>query len=606
MIAEYLDKHPLIFDLAEGPYHFFPTAEERDAWEALPEDSKEAVRALALSFQGKPYPLRRATGFLDFVRTGSRRADENDYFFRRRKLCASVVSRCLNPKESLDDVIDGVWTICEETSWVISAHNVNPIPGAPAARDYPLPDPDKPYIDLFAAQTAMILALTKELLGTALNEETPMICRRIDREINSRVLQPFMNTDDFWWMGFKRKDLNNWTPWILSNVMLCACLSGMARQSLAAFLDRGLRMLDRWIQVMPRDGGCDEGAGYWNMAGGSMLDCLELVEKVTEGRVTFWQEEKIRNILCFPLRAEIGGGWFVNFADCDARPLLSGERLQWAGEKLNIPELTALGGRFRGSAGDALSDVPHFSRLLNLLFHPVEKAGEIPREGDKDVWLPDLQLRIAQSGPLILCCKGGNNGENHNHNDVGSFMLYVKGRPEIVDAGNMVYTAKTFSDQRYTLWNVRGAYHNVPMIGKEEQRPGLSFAGKNVEKLEKGLRLEMGGAYGAEAGILRFTREMRLEGNKMFLRDQIALSQKQPVSWVFMLRNQPKTGRGCVTAGGLLLRFPENLRSCAEEIPVTDPRMAHNFPGSLWRLTVTDDAGESHGAEFTMEANEQG
>lgn len=28
-----------------------------------------------------------------------------------------------------------------------------------------------------------------------------------------------MNRDDFWWMGMIRKDVCNWTPWILSNVI---------------------------------------------------------------------------------------------------------------------------------------------------------------------------------------------------------------------------------------------------------------------------------------------------------------------------------------------------------------------------------------------------
>ena len=100
---------------------------------------------------------------------------------------------------------------------------------------------------------------------------------------------------------------------------------------------------------MPEDGGCDEGAGYWNMAGGALLDCLELLEKVTGGRMAFRQEEKIRNILRFPLRAEIGNGWFLNFADCDARPFLSGERLEAAGERLGDEALSGLGCRRRGT-----------------------------------------------------------------------------------------------------------------------------------------------------------------------------------------------------------------------------------------------------------------
>ena len=287
MFAEFLNAHPMETLLAGAPDPGIPSAADREAWEQLPESLREELRALVRAYAGRPYPMRTASGFLAFVRSGSRTADEAPYFQRRRKLCAAVLGCCLDPDAPLDDVIDGVWCVCEETSWVISAHNVNPVPGAPKAAEYPLPDPERPYIDLFSAQTAMILSLTARLLGGRLDQVSPLLCRRIRREISARVLRPFMETDDFWWMGVRRRDLNNWTPWILSNVMLSACLASMERGELAALLDRACRMLDRWLAVMPGDGGCDEGAGYWNMAGGSLLDCLELLERVTEGRMTF-------------------------------------------------------------------------------------------------------------------------------------------------------------------------------------------------------------------------------------------------------------------------------------------------------------------------------
>ena len=56
---------------------------------------------------------------------------------------AAALACCLREDtRDLDGVTDGLWCICEESSWVISAHNVNPVPGAPAAREVPLPDPD--------------------------------------------------------------------------------------------------------------------------------------------------------------------------------------------------------------------------------------------------------------------------------------------------------------------------------------------------------------------------------------------------------------------------------------------------------------------------------
>jgi len=595
MLSEILDRQPMESLLSGGEGVFCPEAGD-PAWDTANPAFRQEIASLAAVYREKPYPMRTAINFLAFVRSGSRRADEDPYFLRRRKLCVSALAVCCGDESFLEDVLDGVWCICEETSWVISAHNVNPIPGAPAAAEYPLPDPEAPYIDLFAAQTGMILSLILRMLGKRLEQISPVIPGRIREEIRRRILTPFMKNDDFWWMGFRRKDLNNWTPWILSNILVCGCLAPLARKRFAALLDRAFRMLDRWLDVMPEDGGCDEGAGYWNMAGGAMLDCLQILENLTGERLTLWDNEKIRNILCFPLRAEVGNGWFVNFADCDARPFLSGERLQFAGEKLGNPALEAMGRRLRGTISDQLNDVPHLTRVLSLLFHP---AGEtMAAEEREDTWLKDLQLRLVRRGDWTLCCKGGHNGENHNHNDVGSFMLYLQGEPVIVDAGNMVYTAKTFSDQRYTLWNVRSAYHNVPLIGDREQLPGTAYAAREVVCLPDGLALEMAGAYGNAA--IRIYRSLRVTAEGLTLEDDIRLPEPQRVSWVFLFRNAVTGGEGWLEDARVRLMFPPGMTCETEEIPIEDSRMARNYPGSLRRVKVTDGEATERKVRFVL------
>ena len=592
MFAEALRKQPLapLLRASAGIPNrgLVPPASDRIAWEGLSPEKQQAIRDLAARYAGAPWPMRTASAFLAFTESGSRQADEAPYFLRRRKFCSAVLLAALDPAAPLTDVIDGLWLLCEETSWVISAHNVNPVPGAPSPREFPLPDPDKPYIDLFSAQTAMILSYALAILSERLDAVTPMLSARVRRELKVRVLAPFQSTDDFWWMGVRRKDLNNWTPWILSNLMITACLFPMPETELASFLSRACIMLDRWLAVVPEDGGCDEGAGYWNMAGGALLDGLELLETVTGGAFSFRQDRKVRNILTFPLLAEIGNGWFVNFADCDARPFLSGERIVTAGEMLGDPALVALGRRHMGTVDDQLNDVPHLSRVLSLLFHPEtgsEKAGNLP--ADKDAWLPDLQLRVLSRGPWSFCAKGGHNGENHNHNDVGSFMLYRNGEPLIADAGNMVYTALTFSDRRYTLWNVRAAYHNLPLVGGTEQAPGQNYAAREVRCLPDGLSLEIAGAYPAEAELLSCRRILKLTEEGLVLTDRIVTKVPKPVTWVFILREKPALSPGLAASGSLALRFPEALAPALEEIPVTDSRMARNFPGSLWRLMLS-------------------
>src|SRR5690606_39665769 len=55
----------------------------------------------------------------------------------------------------------------------------------------------------------------------------------------------------------------------------------------------------------------------------------------------------------------------------------------------------------------------------------------------------------------FFAAKGGYNNESHNHNDIGSFILYKEGKPLFIDAGVGTYTKKTFSNERYDIWTMQ-------------------------------------------------------------------------------------------------------------------------------------------------------
>ena len=49
--------------------------------------------------------------------------------------------------------------------------------------------------------------------------------------------------------------------------------------------------------------------------------------------------------------------------------------------------------------------------------------------------------------------------------------------------------------ERYTLWNVRAAWHNLPMIGGQEQREGAEHAAREVKCTPDGMELNLEGTY---------------------------------------------------------------------------------------------------------------
>ena len=589
MLERYFAAHPI------GEVHYapqFPLFADRAAWAGVAPADRAALFSYAEKWHDQPWPVLTAGMYASFIRTGSRRECENPYFDRRRRLCSAVLHVCLTgTEEYLPDVEDGVVLLCEESAWAISAH-------ANLSGEHPFPDERGSIVDLFAAQTAMILSFAAQLLEGVLH---PDLYERIRREVERRVLRPFMENDGEWWMGFTRKDLNNWTPWIISNILMSA---NVWRFGGTALIERACMMLDRWLDCVPEDGGCDEGAGYWNMAGGAFLDCLMALESMCG--VDLWQDEKVRRMMAYPELVYLGNGWFANFADCDARPYISGERLQYAGEKTGNAALIRMGAEMWGSPLKELNDTPHLSRVLMRIFSKPAQAEAVAKDW-RNVWLSDLQVFISDKDGMTVAMKGGHNNESHNHNDVGSFLVMARDEMQVVDAGNMVYTAKTFSAQRYELWNCRAMYHNVPMIGGYEQQAGAQYAAGDVRADVLGMTLDLAAAYPGEAGVLQCRRSFRHDIT-LCVRDEIVCAEEQPVTWVFMLRHAPliDSNAQCCELAGSDFRIDWSggapLTAAVEEIKITDGRMAKSYPGSLWRLTLTAEPSTHHTQEFLFEA----
>ena len=172
------------------PFHPAAPAAVRTAWEHLEPSIlslllKDGERCLE-----EPWPTLTATDYLDFTRTGRRALFEGKLFARRTLLNSMLLAECAEHQgRFLDSVLNGIWSICEETSWCLPAHN-SYIRDTP---QLPLPDARRPVIDLFAAETATILSTARYLLKQELDAVSPAVSVLLDKALSERIFVPYLN-----------------------------------------------------------------------------------------------------------------------------------------------------------------------------------------------------------------------------------------------------------------------------------------------------------------------------------------------------------------------------------------------------------------------------
>jgi hypothetical protein len=590
-------------------WHPYPKAGDAAGWLKIP----EAVRAAHIRKAEKrlncDWPLPKASVFLDFVRDGNRSRYEAVSFSRRQQLWELVIGECVEGRgRFMDDILNGVWAICEESFWGAPAHL-----GA-QKRGEGLPDMTEPIVDLFAAETGMLLAWTDYLLGDALDAISPLIRERIRYEIRRRILTPNLERDDFWWMGLQGQMVNNWNPWICSNWLTAALLveNDPARRIQA--VAKIVRCLDQFLNAYPKDGGCDEGPGYWDRAGGSLFDCLELLASASNGKIDIFSRPLVREIGRYIGRVHIAGRYYINFADAAARFEASASLIYRYGRSIRDKEMEGFGAYLAGYQGLGKDSVygsfGGLGRILPALFSLTDLLKVEPREPlARDFWLPELQVMGARSiensrDGLYLAAKGGHNAESHNHNDVGNFIVYADGKPVLIDIGVETYTAKTFSSSRYEIWTMQSAYHNLPTINGVMQKEGRPYRASDVRyEADAGrvvFELDIAKAYPPEAAVKSWKRSLTLErGRRILIAETYELeSVRRPLALTLMSWRKPSV----LADGRIRLDFPEPspdskplhivfdknfFEAGVETISLRDEKLRASWGETLYRILLT-------------------
>lgn len=587
-------KEALVMNGAWVPY---PAYSDREGWNSLlnDEDRQTLINAGEKMLDYK-WQVIRATDYLEYERSGERNIMQNPYEANRKAINVLMMAELAEGKgRFIDQLINGVFFSCEMTSWVLSAH----LPRQSTKRS--MPDWREQIIDLGSGNYGSMLAWVYYFFHDTFDKANPVISLRLRHELQERILDPYMENDREWWMAFYWKPgeiINNWNPWCNSNVLQCYLLLENDRDKLTDAVWRTMQSVDKFINFVKSDGACEEGTSYWGHAAGKMYDYLQILSDGTNGKVSLFNNPMIRRMGEYISRSYVGDGWVVNFADASAKgggdaPLIyrygravgSEEMMQFAayllkGKRPTIP----LG-------NDAFRTLQCV--LLNKELEQTKPAHNVPA----CTWYPETEFcYLTNNSGWFLATKGGFNNESHNHNDAGTFSLYINNTPMLIDAGVGTYTRQTFSSERYSIWTMQSNYHNLPMINGVPQRFGQEYKATNVVCKEKQrfFSADISTAYPEEAAVNSWIRSYKLENKRLVITDKFSLKETKAANQVNFLVwgdiDISKAGEISIKVGDehATLEYPTNFKATLETIELPDTRLSNVWGKQIYRIVLID------------------
>ncbi|MBR4887637.1 MAG: heparinase II/III family protein [Clostridia bacterium] len=550
---------------------------------SIPESKKQAVIANPLlqdylkmiadcaeQYRGTPIPVLPYSSFKLFHETGDREKAQSDpvtgYFPRRSRLHSfSKLAWLYGREEDISEMEDALWAVCDEYTWSLPAHlkrgeGENAFVDKLENGDY--------MVDLFAAETADALAEISFHMGDKL---APIIRKRIAHLLEERTFsQVLQNT--FGWMSNK----GNWATVCAGSVGMAAIYAIEDNAHLAEVLARILPACDTFLQGFSKDGACLEGIGYWGYGFSFFTHLADTLLQRTKGEIDLFDDPRVPKVAAFQQKCFFKGGRTVSFSDGSSHG-------KYVRNGLNCYLYRKYADTIQPPTAELYAYDGH---SWSGSFRTLLWVEDVPDVGDAYGCYPleDAQWYLCSAANGVgIAAKGGHNAEPHNHNDVGSFQIFMNGEEFFSDLGSGEYTRQYFAaDTRYDHL-VNGSHgHSVPLVDGCVQKAGEEYAACNVTVDETGIAMDIAPAYGLEflPSLQRVVKFDRAAGTTT-LTDTFELVGEHEIRERFMVFGEITAEPGCIA-----VKMGEDV-------------MTLSYDPALFTVEVAEEVFSNHEAQPT-------
>ncbi|MFA6676511.1 MAG: heparinase II/III family protein [Bacteroidales bacterium] len=482
-------------------YHIAPSIYDRSYWHEFASSKvgeKYYKEALELKDKEPEIPIsdeiyRRAN------KEGNRQIYKPRYYRTMDRLEHFILAECIENKGQFIPQIETYCTaIMKMKSWMHPNHD--------DAQNSVL-EGKRVAIDLGARKFGSVLSLANVLLENKLPENLKnQILQETTRRITDSYMKSTRGEDN---IGNKWiRSTSNWNAVCTSGSLFTILTMTKNREVRTEAIGCALNSMEFYLSGFGKDGYCSEGAGYWGYGFGHYLYLAQMLKDYTQGSIdlfTFNCSEKLKNVGNFLFNFQVHPGMYPPFSDGvthisdksdNFAALLSAKYYGYSKPKQFISD----------EAVERIMAWPLVEEYVGS-----EENKTLPNY----TYFDDFGIIISrgkESMPFSIAIKGGHNAENHNHSDVGSYVIYLSEDLVAGDIGAPSYTAGAFSPKNpaRSSWG-----HPVPLIDGKLQSNGKHFSAKVVRtsfKRNKDIAvLDIKGAYDVD-GLTELIRTM--ENNK--------------------------------------------------------------------------------------------
>ena len=453
--------------LSDKPAGNGPSASNRAAWQPLYElpEAEEIIKRAETFIDTPPTELPDDV-YLEFTQNGNRRNFERLLGQRNSRFTTLGLAEALEYKgRFLPQLERDLEALFNYRSWVMPAHDSG------LENFYQ----KRFYSDLGCTAICRDLANIDWWLQDKLKPETR---RRLREEVQKRMIGPYQEvirkgivTGGHWWsIGG-----NNWNAVCTSNMVGTALILLEDKRERAEILAAMEKSNPIFLSGFTDDGNCSEGIGYWSYGFGHFMTMGETVLNATNGKLSIYDAdpEKIAKVCAYARDIQIESGICPAFADCGVNGRPGQTTLFYIQRR--FPETLLHREYVTRPINRGLTDLGLLAFTDDKPY--AEKAPETETFPKRSLFA-DAGIYIGRSnngdprGTFGIALKAGHNAEQHNHNDVGSFLISRNTKRYFLDPGNETYTKTTFSSQRYTREMLNSFGHPVPIIDGKLQPAG--------------------------------------------------------------------------------------------------------------------------------------